>query len=53
LISLRGQWILENEDDGVTAEEHFADVAILVDGLCLLLTWKQRKGVNSTGLYKI
>ena len=32
-----GQRIFEDEDDGVSAKEHLADVTILVDGLCLLL----------------
>ena len=32
-----GQRVLEDEDDGVASEEQLADVAILVDGLRLLL----------------
>ena len=32
-----GQRVLEDQDDGVASEEHLADVAILVDGLGLLL----------------
>ena len=43
-VSLRpggSQRILEDEDDGVPAEEHLGDESVLVDRLGLLLTWHQ------------
>ena len=36
-LLLGGEWVLENEDDGVAAQEHLADVAILVHRFGLLL----------------
>jgi hypothetical protein len=29
MILLGGEWVLENEDDGVAAQEHLADESIL------------------------
>ena len=37
MILLGGEWVLENEDDGVAAQKHLADVAILVHRFGLLL----------------
>ena len=37
MILLGGERVLENEDDGVAAQEHLADVAILVHRFGLLL----------------
>lgn len=44
-VSLRSggsQRILEDEDDGVSAEEHLGDESVLVDRLGLFLTWNQK-----------
>ena len=37
------QGISEDEDDGVTTQEHFADESVLIDGLGLLLACKDTK----------
>jgi hypothetical protein len=39
MILLGGEWVLENENDGVAAQEHLADVAILVHRFGLLLAF--------------
>lgn len=38
LLSSGCQRVLEDEDDGVAAQEHLCDETILVDGFALLLT---------------
>ena len=37
VLLARCEWVSEDEDDRVSAQEHLGDVAVLVDGLRLLL----------------
>ena len=40
----RGQRVLQDEDDGVSAEEHLGDEAVLVDWLGFLLAYHENMG---------
>lgn len=44
--------ISEDEDDGVAAQKHFADVSVLVDRLGLLFSWKKMKKSCNNGVIK-
>ena len=42
----RGQRVLQDEDDGVSAEEHLGDEAVLVDWLGFLLAYHENMGLD-------
>ena len=42
----RGQRVLQDEDDGVSAEEHLGDEAVLVDWLGFLLAYHENVGLD-------
>ena len=46
LLPSGGEGVLQDEDDGVSAEEHLGDEAVLVDWLGFLLAYHENMGLD-------